>query len=358
MATMKKELIKARLKVNHEPVINVMDYTISMMNALNYYNANHDGSDYRKWFVEHFKKQIDFPLTVINDFEFRVGGVLARIIANGNIIEDQHIMRLDSEFKRVQALCKAAKQPVVVVASGVKKPTIQERMDDKVSDFIGEFNGLVDEYANTRELPNVGALLKTMNIAGPMGKKIADKVAKPIAELREALDGADKQLVEGYSQFKKAELKKLIGIYDTLLEKLVQAKVTAPKKTRAVKVKPAGVVVAKLKYKKDDIELKLASVAPTLIIGASEVWTYNTKTKKLQSYFATEGTGITVKGTTLLNWNTEKSKQRTIRKPDILTSLVGGGKRMYGQFLKSLTTKDVDVNGRFSEDTIIMAAFK
>ena len=44
-----------------EPVINPLDYTGSLMRALNYYNSAFDNKDKRKWFMSYVgKKSTDF----------------------------------------------------------------------------------------------------------------------------------------------------------------------------------------------------------------------------------------------------------------------------------------------------------
>jgi hypothetical protein len=353
-----KELIRARLKVNHEPTINPMAYTIDMVQALNYYNNNHNSADYRGWFVAHFKKRIDFPFSSVSDFEYRIAGVLSRILANGNHLDQLHVDRIESEFTRIRE--KALKVKVVVEddAPAVKKPTIQERMDVKVSDFLGEFAGLVDEYVTDKTNPNVGGLLKTMGITGPMGKKVAERVQGQMAELKELLEGKDKQLNEGYSNLRRPEQKKLLSIYETLMEKLVQAKVTVVRKTRVVKAKPSGVIVKDMKFKQEDVALKIKSIIVPNVIGAAEVWVFNTKTRNMQVYYAIEGSGITVKGTRMLNFDTEKSAQRKVRKAETVSALQGVGKRIFAQFFKAIKSKDGKPNGRTNEDCVIMAAFR
>jgi hypothetical protein len=54
----------------------------------------------------------------------------------------------------------------------------------------------------------------------------------------------------------------------------------------------------------------------------------------------------------------EKSKQKTVRKPETVSVLNTAGKRTYSQYYKALTTKESDVNGRVNEECIILAAFK
>ncbi len=364
MTKVKERIVNARLKVIHEPVIDQMEYQISLMRAANWYNTNNVSSDYKQWFVKHFGKQIDFPVSVLNDLEFRQGGLLARLLANGNELAKHHMDKINSEFERIRTLAFEKKEQelkkVKVEEAPVKKgPTVQEKMEEKVSTFMGEFNGLVDEFIITGKNQNIAGLIKTVGISGSsMGNKILDKIKSPMQELSEVIDGKDRQLVEGWSNIKKPDQKKLLGMYHALIESLQQAKVSAPVKIRKVKAKPAGVIVQKLKFKREDSELKLKSVLPATIVGANEVWVFNTKYNKLQCYVAAEGTGISVKGTTLLNFNVEKSKQKTVRKPETVHVLTNAGKRTCAQYYKALTTKEADVNGRINEECIILATFK
>ena len=362
MVTKAKALANVRSKVNHEPVIDAINYKVSLMLAMNWYNQNNTSSDYKAWFVSHFKKRIDFPTNLVHDQEYRTAGVLIRIRDNGNIISDIHATKIETEYVRIRNAAMHAKRFVIVddtPAVTVKKgPSIQERMIEKVQEFMGEFNGMIDAFMKDGTVPNISALIKTVGIAGQMGKKVVEKIERPMSELREVLEGADKQLLEGWSNYKKSDIKKMLAIYELLIEKLTQAKVTAPIKLRKVKIKPAGVIVQKLQYLKEHVELKLKSVSPASIIGASELWVFNTKYNKLQCYIAADGLSLSVKGTTLLNYNTEKAEQKTVRKPDTVQVLTSAGKRTYAQFQKALTGKISVPSGRINADCIILATFK
>lgn len=345
---------------NGEPIVNPLDYRSTLIIAMNYYNANYDNKEKKKWFLAHFKKQVDFPTSDIRDYEFVIGGTLARIISNGNALEDKELTRLENELFRIRKL--AAKNAIVVeevvATPTAPKETIQDRLDKKAQDFMAEFNAQVDEYVMTRETFDPVKLLTQFQLPAPVAKKVAAKIASTAAELEEALEGEDKQLVEGYSQFKKVELRKLAGFYSSLNEALNQAKKMVVRKARKVKVKPAGEIVKRMKFLAEDAELGLKSVQPHGIVGADEVWCFNVKIKKLQAYKAMDGETLTVKGTTIMNYDTTKSVGRTVRKPEQLLAIIGNGKRVFNTFLKTLSTKDAVLNGRINQDTIILATFK
>jgi hypothetical protein len=130
------------------------------------------------------------------------------------------------------------------------------------------------------------------------------------------------------------------------------------RKTRTPKAKPAGVIVAKMKFAATNDDLGLKSVSPTSIVGADELYCFNVKTRKMQVYKALDGMTLTVKGTTIMNYDMEKSGQKTVRKPETLTPLSDKGKRVYANFMKALTAKPIVPNGRINADTVLLATFK
>jgi hypothetical protein len=91
------------------------------------------------------------------------------------------------------------------------------------------------------------------------------------------------------------------------------------------------------------------------LVGAEQVWLFNTKTRKLAVYTSESTKGMTVKGTTLQNWSPEKSKQKTLRKPEEqIKDLMASGKVKLRTFLDNIKSKEQDVNGRINIDTIIL----
>ena len=174
------------------------------------------------------------------------------------------------------------------------------------------------------------------------------------------------QLKEGYAHLKKADIK----MFTTAIEELMTALdfvIDTAKATRAPrksKPKSATKLVEKLKFLKVDEKFKLASVSPDQIIGASELWVFNVKTRKLGKYVAKnpdptgmgrDGSGLQVKGTTILAYDEEQSIQKTLRKPvDQLKDFKNAGKVKLRKFLEDIATTDTKLNGRCNPETILL----
>ena len=174
------------------------------------------------------------------------------------------------------------------------------------------------------------------------------------------------QLKEGYGHFKKADVKKLFTAVESLLQALdfVIETAKATRAPRKSKPKSATKLVEKLKYLKIDNKFKLASISPDQIIGANELWVFNTKTRKLGKYIASnidpqgmqrDGSGLSVKGTTIQGYDESLSIQKTLRKPDVqLKEFKDSGKVKLRKFLDDIATTDTKLNGRCNPETVLL----
>ena len=116
-------------------------------------------------------------------------------------------------------------------------------------------------------------------------------------------------VVNSYSNFTTSQMKKFILLVESMVtacnQQIQSVKV---KKPRTAKPVSPIKLVSKLKYLKEYVELKLKSIQPTAIITNSELWTYNTKYRKLAIYKAEKGNKLTVKGTAIIGYDVTLSK--------------------------------------------------
>lgn len=276
-----------------------------------------------------------------------LGAEIAKIIDEG---------RHDIDEEAVKAAAEVDK-PVVYV------PSIQERLREVALGMTAEIE---DAYASFQEDPENfdPKAFKMLNLLKGKGAKAAhariirDFYARDLAELNElAGGGADEQLKEGYKHRSRKQIKNFIAFLaeiESACNMLMQeAKVN--KKPRKAKAVSKDKLVAKLKYKKTDEPLKLVSVNPADIIGAQELWIYNSKTRKLGKYIAEEFKELGVKGTTITGFSEMKSVQKTLRKPaDQLKEFKAAGKVALRKFLDDINAVDTKMNGRINEETILL----
>ena len=239
---------------------------------------------------------------------------------------------------------------------------IQERVRDAAMNMTEEIENAIEGFHENKEAFDpkafkIMSLLRGREAKAAHARVIKDFYSKTLAELVEVATTKDEQLKEGYSHLSKAELKKITTFYQEVVSAcdmlMQEAKVN--KKPRAKKAVPVEKVVGKLKYRKSDEPNKLVSINPADIVGSKELWIYNTKTRKLGKYIASEFADLGVKGTTITGFDEFKSIQKTLRKPaEQLKAFKDSGKVALRKFLDDINAVDTKLNGRINEDTILL----
>ena len=363
----KAEQVFGTGKGSAEPKINPMTYTIDLMRALNYYNAAYDSKDKRKWAMAYVGKAQANEFDALSDYHFNSVGTIIRMKMRDVFLEPKELDFIDTKLQELRELSAAGGLTTSSLKGGPKvkvdKPvvSVQDRVIENASKHIGEINGMLDEFIlNDVEL-DVASYLKSNDVSPAVSKLIPPAFIRMIAELKEAIKGEDKQLVEGYSYLKKMKLKKLLKSYESIADacsqQVVSAKAIKKPTIRVIKEKPASVIANKVKFLREFPELGLKSVMPATIVGASEAWIYNTKYKKIQVYRALGDGKLSIKGTTIINYEVATSDAKTIRKPENLKLYAAMARKTIAAEYKALTTKVAAVNGRINEDSIILKVF-
>jgi hypothetical protein len=201
-------------------------------------------------------------------------------------------------------------------------------------------------------------LLKAKQAKAAHARIIRDFYARNLTELLELASGqADEQLKEGYSHRSKKQIKSFIAFLQEIESacNMLMQEAKVNKKPRAKKAVSKDKIIAKLKYKKSDEPLKLVSINPADIIGAQELWIFNSKTRKLGKYVAAEFQELGIKGTTITGFSEMKSVQKTLRKPaEQLKAFKEAGKVALRKFLEDINAVDTKMNGRINEEIMLL----
>ena len=271
---------------------------------------------------------------------------IVKVIAEGKNDIDE------DEAKAVEAAKPAVYTPSI--QERVKEAAL--RMTEEIEDAIEGFHADPENFdPKAFKMLN---LLKGKEVKAAHARIIKTLYSRDLAELEELASGkADDQLKEGYSHRSKKQIKNLIAFYQEIMSAcdMLAQEAKVNRAPRAKKAVPAEKIVAKLKYMKTNEPLKLVSINPADIIGTSELWIFNTKTRKLGKYIAKEFNVLGVKGTTITNFDEFKSVQKTIRKPEEkLKEFKAAGKVQLRKFLEDINATDTKMNGRINEDIILL----
>ena len=332
------------------------------MQALNWYNYEKDKKDALAyagaWIKKNWPTQYKNWVKIDERVFSRTYGWIARMMMNGTSFDTRTDQRFHAHLHECLQTANHAKEEPVVVVAAVPKRSIQEAIAEKQSEFLGEIDGEIDNFVANAFKPtgyNLYKYCQSANVAKQYMAAVRTLCQRQLDELD--LIGRDTQITEGYRHLGKRDLKAfrefLQGLIDDA-DKYANFK-KANRKIRVKKAKPAGEQVGKLKYMKEFAELSLKSVSAPSIIGAQQLWVYNTKNKKLGVYHATGASGFSVKGTSLQGYDPALSVQRTLRKPaEVIKRVMEGGKIVLRKVLTDLTTTETQLNGRFNEDTILL----
>jgi len=165
------------------------------------------------------------------------------------------------------------------------------------------------------------------------------------------------QAVEGYSHLKRSTLNQRIKICTAMLEDLERIR-SATKASRNVKIKRPKSVdkqVAKVQYKKEDIDFKIVSINPIQIPTKTRLYAFNTKSKMIIEYVTESPNGFEISGSTIKNISIGLSRTICLRKPlDFLPIVLQKTPKQINDAWQTLKTKTKVPNGRINKDTILL----
>lgn len=345
----------ARLPKIEEPKFDGVMSTINMINALNWYHQSQESKDAQRY-IQEYAKQNKIAGRVDTSQSFLTLGWLCRLATNGNDIGVKGKKYITEGLSRVlQKEVAAATESVIVPAVTI---TIQDRLREKIAEIAGDLEGAVDDYieggykAEKSPFTIMQGRAKGMHAA-----KLIEFFKKRRIEFDDVLHTTDTQVKEGYSNFTKPQLKKVIAYYDQIITDAMKVSGEAKndRKPRARKKKTADQLVAKLQFLTESPEYKVTSIKPKDVIGAMQLWVFNVKTKKLGVYHAEDAGGIQVKGSTLLNYSETKSTHKCVRKPtEVLPKVLSASKIALKQVLSTVSTNESQLSGRINKDTILL----
>jgi hypothetical protein len=336
-----------------------------LTSAYNWYNYFGDIKSAAKMLFAHYPRN-KTEIKVLRKLDVKsispILGYNARMMSRGCKLPEDFIERFNQKIEELLDQAKHIEE-VFVETKVAYKPSVQDRIREQISDYIGEIENEVDLFSEGgyKSEFSMYAWLQQNNVKSQQSNAIAEYYVPWRDELKEAIAKKDEQLVEGYSNMKPAQLKKFVEFLDDIIKDATTwgANQKTVRKTRTKKAPSVEKQIAKIQYAKENKEYKLVSVNPALIIGCNQLWVFNTKYRKLMRYDALGPAGLSVKGTTLQGYDEETSVSKKIRKPDeVLPRLLKGGKLVLRKLMTEINSKESVPNGRINGDTILLRVIK
>lgn len=350
------------------------DRRLQLMKAFFYYNYFNSGKHFKKDLIKYAKDELKYTKDKLELLDYAPdwtselqSGALLRMRSRGLTLLDAEFERIKTNIEKMlsHGIRKSTEVKDDDVEDKPKTPiiTIQDRIKNKANETVlGDLEDMLDQWI-MGESPQIDVYeaMKAAILPAQAAKYVADWAEKHLVEIQGAINKIDPQLVEGYSHLTTKRKKEFSSWFESIIADAQRfgTNTKTVRKARAKKPVSLEKQISKLKYLKESPENKLVSINPSLIIGATELWTYNVKYKALTRFIAESGLGFEIKGTTLTKFNTSESQTRTLRKPEeTLSEVLSSSKTKAAKLFASLTTKPKEPNGRINEDTIILKVNK
>jgi hypothetical protein len=359
-----------------DPAITDEKFNTALIKAFNYYNYYYKGSDFRQEVVNWLEKNTE--LTVEQMVLYKASpdymtpltaAALVRMQNRGAPLRERHINFIKQKIQEainhkkssasvLQAAQKEEAGPAIKKPADTMVETIQTRILQQARDLADPLDGDVDQIMQGgAPQVNVSRFLSEKQVSKPVATKLRAFFSSELDEIKEAKEGKDEQLEEGYSNLKGTRLKKLFAWYEKTLSDIdsyikVKQLDRKPRKRKAV---PADKLVKNLKFLKTHGEFALVSVKPDSIIGSTQLWVFNVKTRKLGVYNAEFGATLSIKGTSIVNFDAVTSVAKTVRKPkEKCAELLKSSKIQLRKFMDGIKATQVKLTGRLNADTVLL----
>jgi len=351
----RRQKIDQLFKGSEEPTINPIDYKVSLIQAMNWYNVFISNKEKQVWALQSIiDLSIKKSLEKLDDHYFMQVGALIRLKETDNFLDDKELDYID---KKIKELIDIANVPVVKVTVSKKVVPKQDKNKILLDDFISDIDGEIDQYISDN-YPKVFTFKHSPKVLnGQVAKQVPAVYKNLIQELEEVLGSDCEQLNDSYSNVKTIQVKRFLQLMKNLVASCTQQVISA-KTPKTVKPKAPSVLVSKMKYLPKFEELSLTSENPVKIIGSSTMILYDTTKRLLSFYEAAKDGSLSVKGTTIIGYDVESSGVKLIKSIDILADLKILNKKQIAARFNAIRTKPRVPNGRTNINEIILKVFK
>ena len=237
-----------------------------------------------------------------------------------------------------------------------KRKSVQENINNKVQLLLAEVDYAIDVW--DVEPFDMYKYLTENQASAAVAKKIPEEYQELIDEVHEAAFGKSKQLKEGYNHMTKSEKTAFINFVKRIqTDSERYAENHKPvRKAKKAKVISAQQKVSKLNFLQEDVDNKITSIEPSKIVGAEILYLFNAKTNQLIYYHSMDRGGLDVTGTTIKNFDTDKSavKKLGAKTTHFLDRVLDGGKIVLNKIMNEINSKAGEVTGRVNNNMIIL----
>lgn len=350
-----------RQYLGDEPIVTKSSDTIHMINVYNWYNYFYNAEDAKSFVIEYLRKE-KMDDRLINNIENVSEHSLRHVGWNCKILLSGNELPLDIHCKMLHKIHTLGTASVNDSVLEQPVPNVQNYIENRANHIISEIEGHLDAISKTGEnLFKIDSYFRTIGLKPHVAKHIIAYYKPLYSEIYDTLKTNDPDLSYAYRGWKKKTLKIYLNFIENIISsaEVFCAVAAQTRKPRKKKIKSITSIVAKIKYKQEDTEYKITSIKPTDVVGANQLWLFNTKYRTLTVLNSMSHSGLSVKGTTVTGFDEKTSITKKLRKPEVtLTAVNNAGKVPLRKMMDNIKSNPKPATGRINSDTIILRAIK
>lgn len=241
-----------------------------------------------------------------------------------------------------------------------QKPSVYDKVRAKATAEICLIEEEIDKFLHDWKTDlSMYSWMEKHDVTPQSAKMMYEYYNPQLLEIEESF-GSEGRV--GYDGYTKTQHKKLYGLMVALVEDIelfIQNK-NKVRKTTTHKPISTEKKLKNFKYKEFDNNLKVQSVAPSRIIGASEIWLYDTKNRKLTVLRALDQMGFNVNGMSITNYDEKTSMTKGIRVNKVeetVKEVLNSNKTNLRKYIDEITTTRQDAKHRVNADTLLLKIY-
>lgn len=350
-----KRSLVAKLLAGDEPTVNLNSRfpEVELTRAYSWYNTNYTPEESREWLLNYLKNNNYSQDIIDNVTQKQVPMVfcsIARLLTRSIDLPEKTLSNFNKFLEELSSRAEYKAKRVVYI-----KP---QTVDSKIENIMSNIEDAVDRLILTSSYDySLYNDIKSNDIKSPSVKEIYTRLQPRIQQVLEMADNPKSSIGEYYAKHTREQKKAIIQFHrmlETDCKKALQA-TKVVRQNRKKRPVSAEKVLKSFKYKKEDSSFKILSVEPSKILNSSVLVVYNTKYKRMTVFVAKEGVNLSVKGTSIQNYDESKTESKRVRKPEeaisqILSGTTNSILKTFAKFKSNTQT----ITNRINEDTLLL----
>jgi hypothetical protein len=343
-----------------------LEFQLQLGKHCNWYNVYSSEAKKKKYLIEYTEKffpEIVYVIEKMPEKSFVCGkphvmAMVARCILRGAPLQYD---AFDNQGRLNQFI-----QDIVKLDEKEKnQPERKRARDTKVVEYISIVENIIDYYLKQKGKIKFSdpCMVDTILKRGASKAQLTQinyHFSNFVSNLVALNSGKkDEYLEEAYSNQPLETWLKLCDWLTGEPNKELLASIKKQRKPRRKKVKTAAQLLKLFVYQKSDEELKFNSIEPEHIIDSTQLWVFNTKTRKLGVYYSQEGKTLSVSRKSIINYDEKISIQKKIRKPkEIVPQILTAGKVALKHVMEKIRAVESPIKSRINETVLLLRALK